>query len=71
MGARSTGVPRRHVLTQPGPATGRRGTKTKTVRDVDLVPEAVEALRPTKPFTFLAEKDAPIFCHPRDRQTVD
>lgn len=36
----------------------RDGSKTHTWRDVDLVPQAVEALRAMKPFTFLKRDEA-------------
>jgi len=35
----------------------RAGTKTHTVRDVDLVPQAIEALRAMRPFTELKRDD--------------
>lgn len=41
-----------------------KGTKTGSVRDVDLVPVVVEALREMKAFTFMKGLDHPIFCHP-------
>lgn len=41
-----------------------KGTKTHTVRDVDLTPRAVAALVAMKPLTFMKGAAAPIFCHP-------
>jgi integrase len=41
-----------------------KGTKTSTIREVDLQAPAMTALAVMKPFTFLVEADAPIFCHP-------
>lgn len=41
-----------------------KGTKTNTVRDVDLTPRALAAVTRMKPFTFMKGPDTPIFCHP-------
>lgn len=41
-----------------------KGTKTGTIRDVDLTPRALEALVAMKPFTFMKGLDCPIFANP-------
>jgi len=41
-----------------------KDTKTHTVRDVDLTPRAVAALKAMKPFTFMKGDATPVFCHP-------
>lgn len=41
-----------------------KGTKTSTIREVELTPMAMEALVAMKPFTFLKGEDEPVFCHP-------
>lgn len=41
-----------------------KDTKTHTVRDVDLGPRAVEALKAMKAFTYMKGDATPIFCHP-------
>jgi integrase len=41
-----------------------KGTKTGTIRDVDLTPRAIEALRTMKPFTFMKDMDCHIFANP-------
>lgn len=41
-----------------------KDTKTHTVRDVDLTPRAVAALKAMKPLTFMKGDATPVFCHP-------
>lgn len=41
-----------------------KGTKTSTIRDVDLTPRAVAALETMKPITFMKGLDHPIFSNP-------
>jgi len=41
-----------------------KGTKTGTIRDVDLTPRALEALVAMKAFTFMKGLDCPIFANP-------
>lgn len=45
-----------------------KGTKTGTIRDVDLTPRALEALVAMKPFTFMKGLDSPIFANPATHQ---
>lgn len=46
----------------------REGSKTHESRDVDLLPQAIEALATMKAFTFMKGVDADIFEHPVSRQ---
>jgi integrase len=41
-----------------------KGTKTHTIRDVDLSDRALDVLRRQKPFTFMRGSDHAIFCNP-------
>jgi len=45
-----------------------KGTKTGTIRDVDVTPRAMEALVAMKPFTFMKGLDSPIFANPATGQ---
>jgi len=45
-----------------------KGTKTGTIRDVDLTPRSVAALVAMKPFTFMKGLDHPIFANPATGQ---
>lgn len=42
----------------------REGSKTHSIRDVDLVPQAMDALKAMRPYTFMKGVDAEVFEHP-------